>query len=195
MTLPAQESAPTIEERRAARRANQTTFNLVIALLASLGLVALIVAVVVRPDMEPRTVDYRAAGADAQSSVTETLAVPDLPDDWSANRAQLVSAPADGVTRWEIGFLTPGDAYIGFVQGLDANATWLSGETANERPVGTVDIAGLTWEIIDRRDADDPGNLEYALTTTVGASTLVLGGTASDAEFETLAAAVAEALT
>jgi len=194
MTMPAQEAAPTIEERRAARRANQTTFNLVLALLASLGIVVLLVAVVVRPDAEPRTVDYRQVGADAQGSVAEPLAVPDLPEGWTANRARLLSAPADGVTRWEIGFLTPAGAYIGLVQGIDANTSWLAAETANTRATGTVSIGGLAWDLIDRRSVSDPGNLAYALTTVAGASTIVLGGTAGDAEFEILAAAVSESL-
>lgn len=194
MTMPPQEAAPTVEERRAARRANQTTFNLVIALAASLGVVLLLVMVVVRPDMEPRTVDFGQVGAEAQSSVDETLAVPDLPAGWTANRAQLVGAPSDGVARWEIGFLTPGEEYIGLVQGIDANSSWLAAEVANERAATTTNIGGLTWLGYDRRNTDNPGNLEYALSTTAGASTIVLGGTATDADFETLAAAVAEAL-
>ena len=194
MTMPAQEAAPTAAERRAARRANQTTFNLVLPLLASLGLVALIVAVVVRPELDPRTVDYVAAGEAAQPAVDETLAVPVLPDGWSANRAELVTGSSDGVDRWEIGFLTPGGAYIGLVQGLDANPTWLSAEVKNERAEGTSRIGGLTWDRYDRRGVSDPGNLEFALATTAGSSTIVLGGTADDVEFETLDAAVAEAL-
>ena len=195
MTMPAQEAAPTIEERRAARRANQTTFNLVIALIASLGVVLLLVLVVVRPDMEPRTVDYRQVGADAQSAVAETLAVPDLPAGWEANRAELVASPADGVTRWEVGFLTPAGEFIALVQGIDANSSWLAAQTQNERPTGDATLGGLTWDVYDRRDAPDPGNYEYVLSTLEGSSTIVLHGTATDAEFETLAVAVAEALT
>lgn len=196
MTLPDQEAAPTPAARRAARQANQTTFNLVIALVASLAVVFVLVAVVVRPDMGPRTVDYREIGAGAQSSVSETLAVPDLVDGWSANRAELVSNPADGVTRWEIGFLTPdpGSAYIGFVQGIDANASWIADQTASARADGTEEIGGLTWDRYNRRDLPDPGNLEYVLVTVVGSSTIVLGGTASDEEFTELAAAIAKAL-
>lgn len=195
MTMPAQEAAPTIEERRAARRANQTTFNLVIALIASLGVVLLLVLVVVRPDMEPRTVDYRQVGADAQSAVAATLAVPDLPEGWEANRAQLVASPADGVPRWEVGFLTPAGEFIALVQGIDANSSWLAAQTQNERPTGDATLGGLTWDVYDRRDAPDPGNYEYVLSTLEGSSTIVLHGTATDAEFETLAVAVAEALT
>jgi hypothetical protein len=55
-------------------------------------------------------------------------------------------------------------------------------------------IGEREWQVYDRRDADDPGNLAYILTTVSGDSTIVLGGTASAAEFEVLAAAVDAAL-
>lgn len=194
MTMPAQEAAPTIAERRAARRANQTTFNLVLALLASLGIVALLVAVVVRPETSLPTVDYREVGADAQDSVDEPLAVPDLPADWTANRAGLLTSPADGVTRWEIGLLTPGGDYIALTQGIDANPSWLADQVRSARASTTVPYGGVTWDVYDRRDVADAGNVEYALVTTSGASTIVLAGTAEDQEFAVLATAVAQEL-
>jgi hypothetical protein len=192
--MPAQEAAPTAAERRAARRANQTTFNLVLALLASLGIVALLVAVVIRPETNLPTVDYREIGAAAQGTVAEPLAVPDLPADWTANRAELVAAPADGVTRWEIGFLTPGGEYIALTQGIDANPSWLADQVRSARASTTVSYDGLTWDVYDRRDVADAGNVEYALVATRGASTVVLAGTASEPEFAVLAAAVAKEL-
>ncbi|WP_395638311.1 DUF4245 domain-containing protein [Pseudolysinimonas sp.] len=193
MTMPAQEAAPTVAERRAARRANQTTFNLVIALIASLGIVLLLVVVVVRPDTQLPAIDYRAVGASAQGSVDEPLVIPDLPEGWTANRAELVSDPADGVTRWEIGFLTPDGAYIGLVQGVDANASWLADQVRSASVTGAQSHGGLTWDAYDRRDVPDPGNVEFALVTESGASTIVLGGTASDEEFAVLATTVGEA--
>jgi hypothetical protein len=194
MTMPDQEAAPTVAERRAARRANQTTFNLVLALLASLGIVLFLVVVVVRPDMEPKTVDYRQVGADAQVGIDEPLAVPDLPEGWSANRAELISGAADGVTRWEIGFLTPEGEYIGLVQGIEANPSWVADQVRGAPSGGTERIGELAWRAYDRRDVDDPGNVEYALVAIAGASTIVLGGTASDEEFAVLATAVGEVM-
>jgi hypothetical protein len=194
MTMPDQEAARTVAERRAARRANQTTFNLVLALVASLGIVVFLVAVVVRPEMTRPTVDFEQVGVEAQRGVDEPLAVPDLPDDWTANRAEFIGTSPDGVARWEVGFLTPEGQYIGLVQGIEANPSWLADQVRSAFPGGTERIGGLAWESYDRRDVDDPGNLEYALVATTGASTIVLGGTASDAEFAELAAAVAEGL-
>ncbi|HEX7835308.1 MAG TPA: DUF4245 family protein [Pseudolysinimonas sp.] len=189
------ETPDEIAERKAAasakRRSNQTTINLVLALLASLGVVALVILVVVRPSsIERDPVDYAAVAADAQPSVDVPLVVPSLPAGWTSNRAELVTGTGDGIDSWQIGLLTPGEQYIGLVQGIRVDQRWVSEQTANADTGDTVTIGGHRWTIYDRRDAQDPGNLAYIMTTVSGDSTIVLGGTASDAEFGVLADAV-----
>lgn len=181
---------------RAARRSNQTVFNLVVALVASLLIGGILVfSWVSRPAVSQlEAIDYRAVAADAQRSVEVPLAVPQLPPGWSANRAELVPAGPDGVASWQIGFLTPSGEYIGLVQGIDANDSWTAQQTANSAATGP--FAGAPgWTAYDRRDVTDPGNLAFALVDTFDRSTVVLGGTADDDEFATLATAVAEELT
>ena len=197
MTMPPQEAAPTIEERRAARRANQTTFNLVIALIASLGIVALLIIVVVRPDVprpDLQDIDYRANAQNAQVGFEEQLVVPDLPGTWTANRAEGVGAGADGVARFDIGFITPAGAFLELTQGVDANPTWLAAQVKDATAGPGLTIGGIRWTVYDRRDAPDPGNVAYALVAESGASTFVISGTAGDAEFEELATAVSKEL-
>jgi hypothetical protein len=201
------ESPDEIADRKAAaratRRSNQTTFNLVIALVASLLVGGVLVfSWVARPAVSQLApVDYRAIAADAQSDVDAqgdvdvTLAAPDLPEGWTANRAELVPAGPDGVQSWQIGFLTPSGQYIGLVQGIDANTSWVSQQTANSEATDRFELGGAGWNEYDRRDAQDPGNLAYAIVTTIDRSTVVLGGTAPDDEFATLATAIAEELT
>jgi hypothetical protein len=189
------ETPEEIAERKAAasarRRANQTPLNLVFALLASMGVVALVVLVVVRPtSIERDPIDYAAVAAGAQQAVDVPLVVPDLPGGWTANRAELVSGGTDGIASWQIGLLTPGEQYIGFVQGIDVDDRWMSEQTASAEATDRVTIGDRVWQVYDRRDVRDPGNLAYVLTTVSGESAIVLGGTASDAEFEALAAAV-----
>lgn len=182
-------------EARDRRRASQTTLNLVLALIASLGIVALIVLVVVRPqNVEREPVDYAAIAADAQGESDVPLVVPQLPEGWSANRAELVGAGADGVQSWQIGLLTPSGQYIGLVQGIDANDTWVSEQTARSEATDRTELGGTSWNVYDRRDVSDPGNLAYVLVTTSGRSTVVLGGTAADEEFAVLAEAVGQEL-
>lgn len=190
-----QETADRKAAASVAHRRNQTVLNLVIALAASLLVVFVIVVVVVRPDQAgpAKTVDYLAVARDAQQSVSTPLVVPTLPKTWSANRAELVDAASssDGIASWQIGLLTPSTQYIGLAQGIDANPSWVSTQLHDKKTTGEASFGGVRWQLYDHRNDPDPGNLAYALVTTIGSSTVVLAGTGSDAEFATLAAEVA----
>lgn len=188
-----EETAARKAETSRLHRANQTTLNLVAALVVCLGVVLLIVLVVVRPDPAPREpIDYAAIAEQAQPSVDEPLVTPSLPDGWSANSATMQTKA--GVTSWYIGLITPSTQFIGVRQGIDANPTWLANQLDFSRGSGAIDIDGVTWQLYDNRDRDDAGNLAYVMTAEHGASTVVLFGTAPDSEFETLAASVSAEL-
>jgi len=188
-----EETAARKAEASRKRRANQTVRNLVLALVASLGIVLLLVLVVPRGDGPARqTIDWEDAAAESQPAVEEPLAVPRLPPEWTANAAEL-EVEGD-VPTWYIGFLTPSGQYIGLDQGIGADARWLDDRLADSPSTGTVEIAGTGFDEYDRRDADDPGNLAYALTTERAGATVVLFGTAPDDEFALLAASVVDAL-
>ena len=170
-------------------RAAQTTRNLVWALIATLIVVLFLVLVVVRPSPPPADpIDFGLVASQAQPGVDETLAVPALPTGWTANKAAL-SASGD-IQVWYVGFITPGNQFIALNQGIDANSTWVDGLLSQAKPTGSVTIDGTVWTVYDHRDADDPGNLAYALVAESGASTYVLHGTASDDEFALLAQAL-----
>ncbi|KQM83019.1 DUF4245 domain-containing protein [Agromyces sp. Leaf222] len=193
---------PETPEETAARKAKnsreyrerKTTRNLVYALLASLAVVLVIVLAVPRSD-EPMhaDVDVAAIAEQAQAGSEEPLAVPDLPEGWSANAAELRRSQTDGITAWYTGYLTPSGEFIGLSQGLDANATWSADLLARTLATGTVQIDGVDWTVYDNRDSsDDLGNARYGLTTEAGSTVFVLVGTATDAEFATLASAIAD---
>jgi hypothetical protein len=180
---------------RRARKEHQTAFNLVLALIASLGIVLFLVAVVARPDSTvDRNVDYRQVAAQADVPGV-TLAAPALPKGFSSNRADYTDKTADGVDVWTVGFLTPDEQYIGLQQGIRANPTWVANQLDQHRATGTRSIGGTRWTVYDRRDeGQDAGNKVYALVGAFGADTIVLTGTADDASFRTVASAVAEQL-
>lgn len=190
---------PETPEETAARKAQnsrnhrdrQTTRNLIYALLASLGIVILLVLIVPRSDTSILpAVDYRAIAEDAQPGLDETLVVPDVPSDWSSNAAELRTGAADDVITWYIGFLTPNSEFLGLKQGLGANPSWLADQVDDSRATGTVDIDGLTWSVYDYRDEAERGNLEYALSTEVDGTIFLVYGTAESDDAQTLAAAV-----
>lgn len=190
----AETPAETAERKAAAsekRRSNQTTFNFVIAVVASLLIVGIIVMFVVRPDqgVEGRVadpIDYALIAEQAQGAVDTALIVPVLPPGWEANRAELRTGD---VTVWEIGFVTPAGDYAELTQALDANPTWLDDRLESTPVADEVDIDGITWTRHDRRDASDLGNLAEALVAEGTGSTLVVSGTASSEELQLLAAA------
>jgi hypothetical protein len=184
------ETAARKAETSRKHRANQTLLNLIVALLGSLALVLLIVTVVVRPAPEPSEgIDYATVAAEAQDGTDEPLISPVLPPGWTANAARFQTT--EQVPTWYIGFLTPGEEYIGLDQGVGANGTWQATLLDDAEETGTVTIEGVEWTVYDQRDSDDPGNFAYSLAATRGESTVLLHGTASDAEFGLLATAVA----
>ncbi|WP_394769819.1 DUF4245 domain-containing protein [Lacisediminihabitans sp.] len=189
-----EETAARKAEASRKHRSNQSLINLVLALLASLAVVLVLVLVVVRPDQPARQpVDFVGDAAKSQSLVGAPLAAPRLPAGWSANDDG-VTTSADGITAWTIGFITPKTQFIGLKQGIDANRTWVSNALERARATGMESFGGLEWTVYDRRAQSDTGNIAYALTTTVGRSSIVLYGTAETAEFRVLATAIAEQL-
>ena len=188
-----EETAARKAENSRRHRANQTLLNLVVALVASLAIVLFLVLVVVRPDPGTvKAVDYVAIAAEAQGGASEPLLVPELPEGWYANdaRYQRVSE----VLTWYVGLITPSQQFIALNQGIDANPTWQSTVLDDAKATGSVTIDGITWTTYDRRDSDDPGNFAFSMTADVDGSTIVLHGTASDAEFEQLAQSLADEL-
>ena len=187
------EAADRRAEASRQRRANQTILNLVIAIVASLGIVLFLVVVVVRPTPGPVPgVDFALAAAQSQPTASQPLLVPVLPTGWAANAAKF--GQNNQVESWYIGFVTPSTQFIALNQGINANPTWSATTLDGAAATGQVVIAGISWTTYDQRDADNPGNHAFGMLTTAGANTIVLHGTAPDEEFEQLAIAVAEQL-
>ena len=195
---------PETPEETAARKAEnsrnyrqrQTVQNLVFALGASLLVVLVIVLLVPRSDTPiERDVDVAAVAEQAEAVGDDPLAVPELPDGWRANAAELRTSTVDQVTAWYAGYLTPSNEYIGMYQGLDANPTWIAELLARTLASGTTTIDGVEWTVYDNRDTDnDVGNARYGLVTEAGDSTFVVLGTGTPEEFETMATALVPAI-
>ena len=187
-----EETAARKAENSRLHRQRQTVLNLVLSLGASLLVVLVIVLLVPRSDTAmTRDVDVAPIAEQAQVASDDQLAVPELPEGWRANAAELRTSQVDKVTAWYVGYLTPSDEYIGMYQGFDANPTWVAGLLARTLATGTTTIDGVEWTVYDNRDTgDDVGNAKYGLTTEAGDSTFVLLGTGTPEEFETLATAL-----
>jgi hypothetical protein len=187
------ERARRVAEARRRRRANQSTKNLVLSIVASLGIVLFLIVVTVREDPTPDSIDHLATAQQAEAGLDRPVVAPILPENWYANRADI---GGDGTVReWYVGVITGERRFIGILQGFDANPSWLAATLRQPRVAETtIDIADTRWTIYDQREVDGIGNRQYALVTETDDSTIVLYGTATEGEFAELARAVIASL-
>jgi hypothetical protein len=194
-----EETAARKAENSRKHRENQTLINLVYSLVATLAVVLVLVLVVVRPEAPPRApVNYGLIAKQNQPDASQTLIVPILPPEWTANSATLETG-TDGITSWYIGLLTPSQQFIAMTQGIEANPTWVATLLNSSISTGSEDIEGIKWQVFDNRDATSngeavPGNLAYAMVATVGANTYILNGTADTNEFRTVATTISRTI-
>ena len=175
-------------------RAKQTVRNLVFSLLVTLGLTIAIVLVVPRDDSNRiQKIDYISIAADAQKSVGVDVLAPQIPGDWWANGARLETSL--GVETWYIGFVTEDSQYIGLTQAFETNPSWLANQLQGNWQDGTMQIEGRTWEIWPTLSPRMPaGTKEYALVHNYETSSVVIYGTADEAQFRLLATAISKEL-
>jgi hypothetical protein len=109
------------------RRAKQTVNNLLLSILATVGVVIAVVLMVPRDESSriPK-IDYVAVASQAAASSKNNVVVPDLPEGWWSNQAKWLSDPIDAVPRFEAGFVGAKNEYIGYTQAFGVNPTWLA---------------------------------------------------------------------
>jgi hypothetical protein len=193
---PAETAARKAESSRLHRQ-RQTVNNLVYSLIATLGIVIVIVLMVPRsnPGTVGKPVDWRSVAAQGTGSEPDPLLSPDLPRGWTANAAELRTGAASGIDDWHIGFIAPDKQYIGLDQGFKADDTWIVTEVDGIRATGSTTIGGVKWVIYDNRAGQSASDdTTYAMVATHSASTVVLAGTASQKEFDAVARALAPEL-
>jgi len=171
-----------VQKARAERRARQNMRNLIWSLLASLGVVALLVIVVVRPDESLReSVEWEAIAEQAAPDLPGKPIVPRLSNLWESNRAEVRNEPGADAT-WSIGFVGPEQSYVFVDQGFGADASWVAKRTENhpltdEVPLGYDRRSDMVWDEYDRQNVDLGGNRAYVLILGLEDSTIAVGGT------------------
>jgi hypothetical protein len=115
------------DDSAAKHRAKQTVNNLILALLASLGIVLVTVLAVPRDDSNRiQPVDYQASVAAAEASSSLDILAPTLPQGWWSNRATWHGKTADDVNYFETGFVGPKNQYVLVTQAFQVNPTWVA---------------------------------------------------------------------
>ena len=140
------------------------------------------------PDENPvRPIDPSSTVQLAAARAGYAVPVPTgLPDGYRPTSARTDAGSAgegDPVTL-QIGYVTPSDQYAGFAVSDDPAADALTAALKGAQEQGTVDVGGQTWT----RSTTERG--ETALSRTDAGVTVLVTGSASEAELETVAASV-----
>ncbi|MDZ8202204.1 DUF4245 domain-containing protein [Microbacterium sp. SSW1-59] len=175
----------------AAYRSSKTVRNLVVALLVTLGIVAVIILAVPRGDLPATDVDVAETAAKVESGDDADLIVPDLPDTWRVNSA-LVDAE-DAVRAWTIVYVPEsGRGYLRVEQGFDADDAWASRVLRGAEIEGTETIDGITWDRYDVSGAGETGNITQGLAAQAGPDVVLIYGDSDEASLRQAAASVAD---
>ena len=174
----------------AAKRANASVIGMIIALVVSIAAFLPIVLMNPAPKSDGfrPNIDVSAVAGNAADVAGFTPVTPDTGDTFSPNYARWEAGTGTGVPTWEVGYLTPKEAFIGLVQTRKANPTWLLQQTKNAPVTGTRQAGGQEWEL------RDTGRGEKSMVLNHRGTTVVLSGEAQLDEFAVLAAAVVKSL-
>ncbi len=177
------------EDSAAKHRAKQTLRNLILSLIACLGLVLAIVLIVPRDDSNRiQPVDYKASASQAASASGEEILAPEIPQGWWANRTNWVANPADGVAYWKVGFVGPKNQWIGMTQAFEVNPTWIALLSKNHLPNTESQVGFENWTKWVLAEGSEG---EKTLWTLERDGNLVaLTGSGTEAEFGALATSI-----
>lgn len=176
------ETASDDRRRRSARTGPR---DMLLSLAVIVGLVALLLVLVPRPNKIPqRAVDVTAAVAGASAELGFTPADPDLPAGWTARTADVQEA-TDGVPTWHLTYTSPSGRYVGVQQAANATPAWEARQVTDGREEGTVAVGGRTWVV---RSRTDRGITSWVLREPP--VTTIVTGTADEPELSLFATAV-----
>lgn len=168
-------------------RARQSALTLIGALAASLGIVAVIVWLTIRPaNLDRADVDWHQVTSDAQFPVAiADPAFTESDGDWWSNRADVSTGD---YPQLYIGFVTPSGGYVAVEQFVDSLPPEVLAELDDVTPQ-PITIDGTVWTVFDRSTVDDPGNrvLVYLLADIATGGTLMVSGSAPSSEIELVA--------
>ena len=169
-------------------RSSKTFRNLIAALLATVGVVLVLIAAVPRGEPAPRPQpDVPALAAELSDDLGRPALSPALPDGWRVNQA--MTEGQGGTEAWTMVYVRSGESgFVRVAQGLDPGEEWVAQVLGGARSTETVEIDGIEWNVYRPSDPERAGNVTYALSTPAGPDQVLIYG---DASPETTAIAAA----
>ncbi len=185
MSEPQEQPKPVITDKQA-KRLNAPIGGMILSILVC-GLAFLpiwLLNAFPEEDTYQRDINVSAEASRAAAVAGFAPLAPELPDGWTSNFARWTAGGTDGVAHWQVGYVTAENEFLSITQTSEANPTWLAHQTEQAPVVGKHDVAGYSWEIRHQPEVDRSLVLERQGTT------VIISGSASDQEFDILAAAV-----
>jgi hypothetical protein len=176
------------------RLATYTVRNMVYSTLILLGIVLVLWSMTFNPEQsQRRTPDVAQPAAFAAEQASFPVWVPAPGRGWTPTVVWYDVGVAE-VPTWHVSYVSPAGDYVAVHQAADVTDDWLAEVLPEARPDGTVRFEGpqgqQEWQ---RWSGPTDGNAEvgYLLgPEETGGSTVVLHGTAEQAEFETFLGSV-----
>ncbi len=140
-----------MSDAAAQRRAKQTIRNLFWAILATVGVVALVVLGVPRDDSSRlQTIDStEVSKAAREDSGLPVILLDPLPEGWVATQARWSAASAKGEADIFIGLVGPDNQYIGVTQVFEFEDAWFEEETNDLEKTGEYDFGNYEWSVLE----------------------------------------------
>lgn len=171
------------------KRGSETALDMV----RSLGLIIVLVAatLIFVPGLLHPSKSQRAVAVDYSDEVVgfhdvtgKNALTPSVPSGWRANAATLTGPAA--AEHLHIGFAVPGTEYAGLEESVAAPATFAHSTlgASGAIPVDHVTLDGAQWLV------SNSSRGEYSLRRTVGGVTVIVTGSATAEQLQTLAASL-----
>jgi uncharacterized protein DUF4245 len=178
---------PRLRPPESAERLRGGARHYITAAVACAGLVALIWLLVLRLDGQARpSVDVSQEAARLRAAAPYQTFVPKrLPAGWLATDSRITGTRGDGPVAWHLGCRTARGGYAAVEESDEAPGAFVPRMANRDRPEGSRQVAGATWERYYR-----PDKKQYSLARRLPGVTLVVTGTASYDELAALAAAL-----
>ncbi|MFM1783865.1 MAG: hypothetical protein RLZZ579_142 [Actinomycetota bacterium] len=140
-----------MSDAAAQRRAKQTVRNLFWAILATVGVVALVVLGVPRDDSSRlQTIDStEVSQAAREDSGLPVILLESLPEGWVATQARWSAASAKGEADIFLGLVGPDNQYIGVTQVFEFEDAWFEEETNSLEKTGEYDFGNYNWSVLE----------------------------------------------
>lgn len=180
-------AASSSEDKRRKRLASYSVQNMVWSTLA-VGVVVLAWwALTFNPqESQRRPPETVATAAYVVEQAEWPVWVPSPGEDWVPTVVSY--EPLEGVQTWHISYVSPEGEYVALHQAADVTSDWSAAVLGDATRVGSVELTGPegpdTWESHEGSDGSNAERAYVLVPEETGGTTVVLHGTATEAEFQ-----------